>query len=252
MGLYVYGLMRSAEAPENLELEYKDHALRVETVVSHDLCALVSVVPDEAVKLRRRSLLAHSEVLRRALDYGPVLPLRFGTVVADEAAVGAELIAPRAEYVTQRLAALDGKVEMQIKASYLEAQILRKVLAEDPPLARAAERIRGLPDAVTHFERIRLGELIAQAVTARAEAESHAIVESLRPVVVAVTILPSQHERMALNAAFLVVRERLGEFDRTVERLSDEHAGHMEFKLIGPLPAHSFADREWEKEPAWA
>jgi hypothetical protein len=49
---------------------------------------------------------------------------------------------------------------------------------------------------------------------------------------------------MALNASFLVSDEMRDRFDQTVERLASERAQLTEFKLIGPLPAHSFADRQ--------
>ena len=37
--------------------------------------------------------------------------------------------------------------------------------------------------------------------------------------------------------------------DMTVEELSDRHSVDAQFKVIGPMPAHSFADHEWEAAP---
>jgi hypothetical protein len=45
---------------------------------------------------------------------------------------------------------------------------------------------------------------------------------------------------MVVNAAFLVERARLDDFDAQVERVSRERATRMQFKLVGPRPAHSF------------
>src|SRR5205085_1553968 len=107
-------------------------------------------------------------------------------------------------------------------------------------LAAAMRLIRGRPAEATHFERIRLGEGVARAVEAKRAADGTAILRELESVAVAVSTDDPRHERMVLNAAFLVDRERLGEFDTLVERVSRDRAERMEFRLVGPRPAHSF------------
>jgi hypothetical protein len=67
-------------------------------------------------------------------------------------------------------------------------------------------------------------------------------VRALRPLAVADSPGEPLHEWMVLNTAFLVERERLEEFDAAVERVSRERAERMRFKLLGPLPAHSFVE----------
>jgi hypothetical protein len=68
------------------------------------------------------------------------------------------------------------------------------------------------------------------------------LLSELKPLAVAVEIGALQQPEMALNASFLVSDEMRQQFDRTVEQLASERTGAMEFKLIGPLPAHSFVD----------
>src|ERR1041384_5496490 len=46
--------------------------------------ALASPAPAGKIRARRADLMCHFVVLRRALDDGTVLPLRFGTVFDDE------------------------------------------------------------------------------------------------------------------------------------------------------------------------
>jgi hypothetical protein len=243
MPLYVYGLMQAADALAALAAPAAFEP-KLRTVEHEGICALVSPVPEGPIKLRKESLLAHRDVLQAAFEHGPVLPLRFGTVVEDERAVAQELIAPRLEAIAARLAELANKVEMQLKVTYLEEPLLRSILAHDPALSRAATRMQQVPAAASHFERIRVGESIAGAVQARGATDSQALLEALSRHVVGASLSPARQEHMLLNAAFLVERSHLDEFDAAVEKASAEHAGEMAFKLIGPLPAHSFADAE--------
>jgi hypothetical protein len=196
-------------------------------------------------------LLAHSAVLQRAIEVGPVLPLRFGVVLPDEETVAREVLEPRAPTLRARLDALEDKVEMQLKATFAEDVALRSVLADDEELARLAQRIRRLPPAATHFDRIRLGELVGLAVEALAVATARELTAALEPFALAVSIGNRHDEWMALNASFLVEGARREDFDAAVERLSQAHTDSLQFTLIGPLPAYSFAEHEWEKGVAW-
>jgi Gas vesicle synthesis protein GvpL/GvpF len=77
----------------------------------------------------------------------------------------------------------------------------------------------------------------------------------LAPLAVAHVVSPPNHERSVLNAAFLVERNHLEEFDRAVEAVSEQRAPDIEFKLVGPLPPYSFGDRDGfgtEVKAAWA
>jgi gamma-glutamylcyclotransferase (GGCT)/AIG2-like uncharacterized protein YtfP len=238
-GTYVYGFMRAADVASIAEGGVGDPPAAVDRVVEGELAALVSAVGAEGIAPRRANLMAHGEVLRRSLECGPVLPLRFGIVMAGEDAVRAE-VARRAAELTGLLDSLEGRAEMSVSALYREEVMLREVIDEHPEIARAREAIQGRSEAATHFERIRLGELVAQAVEAKRAVDSGAILRELEPLAVAVAPDDPLHERMVVNAAFLVEHDRLQEFDSAVERVSRDRAQRMQFKLLGPLPPHSF------------
>lgn len=216
-------------------------------VIEHDrVSALVSGIPDGELRLRRENVVGHAGVLQAALEHGPILPLRLGTALSDRDAVVRDLLAPDAGRLLLRLELLEGKVEMQVTATYLEEPLLRSILAQDRALARAARRVQELPPAATHFERIRMGEAIAAAVQARRAADENGLLGMLRPLALGVSVSAPNHERAALNAAFLLERKHRDRFDAAVEELSRQRSSDTQFKLIGPLPPYSFADREWE------
>jgi hypothetical protein len=232
--MYVYGYVRAEDAPLDLGTGVDDEAVR--TLAEGDVAALVT--PVEEVQPRRRSLLAHADVLGRAFAHGPVLPLRFG-MVAGEEALRESL---RDTDLRRRLDALDGRVEMAVSARYREDVVLREILTGNPAIAEARERIAGQPPAATHFERIRLGELVAQALAAKRVDDAAAILRELEPHAVTALSDAPRDEHAVIDAAFLVERDRLADFDATVETASRARAERMQFKLLGPRPAHSFVE----------
>jgi hypothetical protein len=243
MALYVYGIAREADARRAVRA-WRGDGPQLDTVDCGPLSAVVSPVPEGQQRLRRQDIVAHSDVLQAVFRHGPVLPLRLGTAMADRDTVARELLAPQAGALASRLDALDGKAEMQVKAIYAEGPLLGSILAGDPALRRLVERNRGMPQAATHFEQIRIGEAIATAVEARRVADGETMLTVLRPLVAAVRLSAPHHERAVMNAAFLVNADDLIRFDQAVEQLSRERAAEIEFKLIGPLPPYSFAEGE--------
>lgn len=236
---YVYGVVRSDGSPPAVE---GIAGAPLELVAAGTVAALTSVAPAEELEAGREDLLTHSRVLEASLEKGTVLPMRFGVVVPDDDTLRERLLGEHREELTAQLAEMDGKVEIAIKGLYDEEAVLREMVAGDPEIAGLRDAIKGKPEAATYPERIRLGELVAGAFAAQQERDSAAIVEALRPHAVAVEVGEPVHERMAVNASFLVERSALPAFDRAVDELGAREAGRIRLRYTGPLPPHSFVE----------
>lgn len=237
---YVYGVVRARGSSPGMV-----HGINHEPVAlvkSEGLAALTSDVPDELLEAGRDELLTHTRVLEKALEGGTVLPMRFGVVMPHDQAVRDELLARYHSELEAQLDEMEGKVEINIKGIYDEDAILREVLAQDPEIAGLKQAIQGKPEDATYYERIRLGELIGEALSLKRGEDERAIVDRLLPSVVAVEVGEAVHERMAVNASFLVNRDRLEQFDKEVDSLGEHQAGRIRFKYAGPLPPHSFVE----------
>lgn len=214
---YVYGVTwAAARLPDDLD------------VVEHrDLAALTMPVDRRRLRAKRRDLLHHAEVVQRVFEHAPVLPFQFGVVLDD---VVDDLLEPRHDELVSLLRELDGLVELTVRATYREDDVLRTLLAEQPQLARLRER--GSP-----FE---LGEAVARALGARRDADAQVIVRTLQRDVTASAVDELRTELDVFRGAFLVERKRVKRFDAEVERLARTHAATTSFKLTGPLPPHHF------------
>jgi hypothetical protein len=159
-GCYVYGIV-----PADVELAgdvrgVGDPPGRIELVRHGGLAALVS-----EVDLTRRlgtpdDLRAHARILDATAVEVPVLPLRFGTVMATRDAVAGDLLAVYQEAFAAALKQTEGRAQYVVKGRYVEQVVLAEALTEIPEAARLAEQIRGKDADVTRHARIRLGEII--------------------------------------------------------------------------------------------
>jgi hypothetical protein len=169
-----------------------------------------------------------------------VLPMRFGVVMSDADEIRERLLDDHAADLSAQLGEFDGKVEIRIRAVYEESVLLREVVREDPQIAALRRSMAGRSEDATYYARIELGERVAAGVERRREHDGAAIVNALAPVALAVDESKAAHERVALNASFLIERARVEEFDEILDEVAALNAGRIRFKYTGPLPPHSF------------
>jgi hypothetical protein len=237
---YVYGITRTAPKSQSLGKGIHGKAIRV--IKADGLGALTSDVPPGFSEAGRDELAAHARVLERVIKKSTVLPMRFGVVLPNEAAVRTELLEPHREQLEIQLEEMDGKVEINLKGMYEEEDVLRSLLAQNGEIAALQESLRGQPEEATYYDRIRLGELVAEAMSSKRAGDEEEIVNRLAPEAVQVEVGPPAHERMAVNASFLVERARINDFDRTLDEVASQHGGEIRFMYTGPLAPHSFVE----------
>ncbi|MFD6415041.1 GvpL/GvpF family gas vesicle protein [Streptomyces sp. NPDC060194] len=200
-----------------------------------ELAAVVSTAP-EGLRAKRRDLAAHDAVLQRLMADGAVLPLRFGLMGPDDAAVAAVLDAELDTY-RAKLRDLDGRLEYNLKVARDEADALREIVEENPEARRLNEDARRDPGA--HDVKVRLGELISQEMQRRGGATGAQIVDALLPF--AVDHAPADAaEPHFLNVSFLVERDAAAKFSQAVHEDAERRGDAFTYHLHGPLPAYSF------------
>ena len=239
MALYVYGIVEAGcRLPAKRGIA--DAPLRL--LEGDGSAALVSEIDADQVRLGREAVLRHARVLEQALERGPVLPMRFGVVMSGPEEVQSRLLDQHAEELRAQLIDFAGKVEIRIRAIYDEESLMHDVVRGNPDIASLRNAIRAESEDATYYERIRLGELVGAAVERRRERDAEAIVDALAAAALAVEVSELTHERVVIQASFLVERDHLAKFDQLVDDIAGAYGGGIRFKYTGPLPPHSFVE----------
>ena len=148
---------------------------------------------------------------------------------------------PRHDELVAGLAELAGKVQLTVKGFFDEEALMRRVVESSPAVARLRERVRGLPEAATYYQRIELGQLVAAEVEQARERDTALVLERLEPLAVAASREPPATADSAVNAAFLVERERVDEFSARSAGSSASSRGACASATSGRCPPYSFA-----------
>ncbi|MCU1699320.1 MAG: Gas vesicle synthesis protein GvpL/GvpF [Mycobacterium sp.] len=235
---YVYGLVSAdTELPPNLD--GLGPSGRVSTIAHERIAAIVSDVPTDRPLGTRDDLIAHERVLDTIAERSAVLPMRFPAVVEEEGVVQ-ELLAPHQERFVEALARVDGLVQFTLKGRYEQDAVLREIAQADEEIMALRERVRDLPEDASYYDRIRLGELVVNAMKQRREADGRRVLERLQPFATDISTRPVAQPDDVLNAAFLVARDQMTQFDDAVEEVGRDLAGRVRFRVVGPLAPYDF------------
>lgn len=238
MSTYVYGITTGSHPslPDGME-GVGEPARQVRIIKEGDLAAVVSDAP-EGLRPKRRDLLAHQNVLAETGAAASVLPMRFGSVSPDDAAV-AGVLAERADHFKERLEALAGKVEYNVKATHDEEAVLHRVMSENPEVRSLTEANRKAGGG-SYDDKLRLGEVVVAAVQHREAEDAAELQRALEPVAAAISVGPESTGWLA-NLSFLVERASAEDFIAAVEEVRKGQP-HLEVRLHGPLPPYSFVE----------
>ncbi|MFE9611139.1 GvpL/GvpF family gas vesicle protein [Streptomyces sp. NPDC006012] len=238
MNTYVYGITAASHpAPPKGIAGVGDPARPVRTLTEGELTAVVSDAP-ESLRPKRKDLLAHQNVLAEVGTAGCVLPMRFGSVAPDDGTV-TDVLAQRADHYQERLRALSGTVEYNVKALPVEEAVLRRVISRNPEIRDLAEANRQAGGG-SYEQKVQLGEMIVSAVQAQQTEDVATATRALEPEAVAVSAGPESTDCL-VNRSFLVGRNTAQAFLAAVEDVR-KALPHLELRVTGPLPPYSFVE----------
>lgn len=246
-GCYVYGIVPADVEPTEDARGVGDPPARVEVIRHRDIAALVSTIDVTKPLGRPEDLTAHEQLLDGTAAQAPVLPLRFGATVADGEAVVSELLAPHHDEFASALRELEGRAEYVVKGRYVEAAVLKEILAENPEAVRLRDQIRETEDEnATRDVRIRLGEIVHEAIGAKREQDTRGLEDAVAPHVVTGTVREPTHEEDAVHVALLVETGKAQDLERAVGELAREWEGRVTIRLLGPMAPYDFVVTDQE------
>jgi hypothetical protein len=236
--VYVYGIV-----PADVEVEEDTRGIgdaRVEVIREGDIAALVSPITADRALGKPEDLQVHAKLLDGTAGVAPVLPLRFGAVMTDTDAVAQELLRDHYDDFAQALDTLEGHAEYVIRGRYDDSKFLTDLLDENAEARALRDDIKSKSEDAGRNSRIALGELIANTVEAKRQADTATVVDQLNDVAGQVSVREPTHEWDAVHVALLVEVDREGDVHEIVDQLNEKGKGRINLRLLGPLAPYDF------------
>ena len=224
----------------------------VHTVCYKGLAAVISDSPVKRYESTRDNMMAHERVLETVMKEFTLLPVRFGTVTdsASPAQAIYRLLSGRYKEFYSLLRDMEGKVELGLKAFWRdERAAFGEIVTENANIRRLRDSLTPKSPKASHFDRIRLGEMVKEALNRKRVKESNKILLPLRQIAYSVRENETLADRMVVNAAFLVDTSKEPAFDQAVSKLNEQFGERVAFKYVGPVPPYNFVNIvvNWEE-----
>lgn len=255
--VYLYCLTRSHD--ENpFDLSIKGIGRRgdeVHSISFLDLALAVSDSPQDEYETSRAHTMSHQLVCEEVLNEGfTVLPVRFSTVAKSTSGGSSaeekimRLLRRRYGEFESLLQEMEDKVELGLKVFWRKERLFQDIVAGNPDIRRLRNRLAASPHS--HHDRIELGSLVSNSIEAKRDVDAQMLARALSPLAERYEANKILIDMMVLNAAFLVHRSRVDEFDHQVNELDAKYGNRMMFKYVGETPPFNFVEIvvHWEDE----
>ncbi len=242
-GKYIYGIIRHSGTITFGPIGIGKRSDQVYGINYRDISAIVSNSPIIQYEARRINMTTHEKVLEEIMKEYTVLPVRFSTISEHNDDAGIQRILEKDyDKFSDLLAKMEGKKELGLKVLAHEAPVYESIVEKHQEIKSLRDKLMNLPVDKTHYQRMKIGEMVAEALKNEIGNYKNAIVDVLSPLAEDVKINDSYGEFMVINAAFLIKNSNEPEFDKAVNELDLKYGNLMTFKYVGTLPPYNFVN----------
>jgi len=212
---------------------------RVYTINYRDLAAVVSDFSSSRQDITPQSLKSQQRVMEEVMKAFSVLPVGFGCIASDAAQIRDKVLKAKYRYLHQTLRQMENKVELVLKALWIDPQVAGQVAAN--PRLKRLQRIAATGG--TPHQRFKLGLSVKEELGKHRKKAMKEMLPPLDSIAVDRRLNKvTTPTIMIFNASFLVEKEREAEFDRAVNELGEKYGDRVRFIYVGPLPPYDFVD----------
>ncbi|WP_227937104.1 GvpL/GvpF family gas vesicle protein [Alkalihalobacillus deserti] len=240
-GIYIFCGIQTEANDEFGEIDIEGETRKLFTIDYKDAAIVAADVPMKIYHPNKDNLMMHQHAVSQVMKQNEtVIPVSFGNVFQskEDVAVLLENLYPQFEKLFPEI---KGKMEVGLKVigkkDWLEAQV-----SENSEIEKMAEAVRGKTEAASYYERIQLGGAAQKIFTSLRNEVKQDLFVPLKESAVAAKANEPIGEKMLLNAAFLIDRDKEEEFDEKVNKAHDNWKDKVEFNYSGPWPAYNFVN----------
>jgi hypothetical protein len=242
-GKYIYGIIRNS-APLNYgPIGMGKRADEVYSICYKGISAIVSNSPVIIYEARRVNMITHEKVLEEVMKQFTVLPVRFSTISEHDDDEGIlRILEKDFQKFDETLNKMEGKKELGLKVLAHEAPIYESILEKYEDIRSLKAKLINMPVDKTHYQRMKIGEMVAEALKKETSNFKTLILDALSPISDDMKLNDNYGEMMILNSAFLIKNSSEPLFDKAVNDLDEKYGSFMTFKYVGTLPPYNFVN----------
>ena len=224
----------------------------VYTIPHQDISALVrdSEIVD-CTHMRKdvlaRMLVGHQTIIERIMiAQDTIIPMRLGTSAQDEAEVR-DILSKGYNLIKEIFERISNKIEIDITATWGDLVSIIKEAGEEKEIRELKEKLLSNPKGINADDQMKIGFMLKNEMDKKRDNYASQIQEALKTVSPDFKVHELMDDKMVINTAFLIDKDRRENFDKKVEELNAKFDEKLNFRCVGPLPPYSFFTIEIKK-----
>ena len=247
--MHIYGVLNSNASlrlsiPKEFLLE-ENETNGVYTIAYQDISALVRVSEIVDYTHMRKDVLArllvgHQMIIERIMaTQAAIIPMRLGTFAENEAEVR-EFLNKGYDLIKEIFLKVSGKIEIDITATWSDFASIIKEAGEEKEIKKFKGKLLSNPNGINAGDQQKIGSMLKNELDKKRDAFACQIQEALTVVSPDFKVHELMDDKMVVNIAFLIDKDKREDFDKKVEELNAQFNEKLNFRCVGPLPPYSF------------
>lgn len=193
-----------------------------------------------------RVLVGHQQLVEKVMTEHTIIPVKLGTFAENEDQVR-QILASGYRTIKDIFERVKDAIEIDVVATLNDPGSFLKDVSEEEEIQTLRQSLLSKESGVTVDDQMKVGLLVKKHLDQRKTGCAERIQMALKGVSDGFKAHDLMDDKMVLNTAFLLSRNRQKSFERTIEDLDTEFEGKLNFRCVGPLPPYSFYTLEIEK-----
>jgi len=224
---------------------------RAYTVAFQDIAAVVkdSLIVDYShmpKKTLARLLVSHQQLIEKIMTKHTIIPMRMGTFVENDREVE-QILARGYRTIKDIFERAQNTIEIDVVATINDFNSFLQEVSEEEEIKQLKQPLLSKKGGVTTDDQMKVGELVKRYLDKRRARYANRIQAALSRICDGFKAHDLMDDKMVLNTAFLLNRNRQKDFEQKVEEVNNEFEEKLNFRCVGPLPPYSFYTLEIKK-----
>jgi len=193
-----------------------------------------------------RLLVSHQQLIEKVMTKHSIIPMRLGTFAGSDEEVR-QILAKGYRTIKDIFARAKNSIEIDVVATLNDFKSFLQEVSEEEEIKQLKQSLLGKKGGVTINDQMKLGVLVKRHLDKKKEILANQIQTALGEITQNLKAHDLMDDKMVLNTAFLLDKNRQKEFEHKLDEIDDKFEDKLNFRCVGPLPPYSFYTLEVKK-----
>jgi len=208
----------------------------IAAVVKDSLIVDYSHMPKETLA---RLLVSHQQLIEKIMTKHTVVPMKLGAFVESDKEVE-QILARGYRTIKGIFERAQDTIEIDVVATINDFNSFLQEVSEEEEIKQLKQSLLSTKGKVTIDDQMKVGILVKRYLDKTKACYAVQIQSALSGVCDNFKAHDLMDDKMVLNTAFLLNRNRQKDFEQRVEDINSEFEEKFNFRCVGPLPPYSF------------